>query len=789
MNAASDRSGRGSERSAGEASRNSGHMPTALKPLDLVLFVILAVVLCARPLISETMERVAFSFLPAEAGGGPTPGTSVVLDFILLIAAVVVWIRNCGVLTKRRVWVGGYALLLAAIAVSVWAANDKRAAANAGSELFAIALAGSALAGLMSRRWMIHLLVAGVIAAGATNAVKCVTQNAWEFSDTFIDWQARKPQLIAAGFDPNSPIIVNFERRMQSTESFGYLSHPNVAASCIAMSLMCAGGVLLALLRARGADASRRIAAVLVAAAATIAMGAGIWLTGSLGAMVGVVAGAALLAAIGFMGRRLFSRARSIFLSLLCIYIAVIAIGTAYGLSKGTLPSASLAFRWEYWRAAAQGYRDAALTGVGCDNFRSVYLRHKSPESAEELSDPHDLWLSMLVELGPLGLLASLLLVGGVTYAGVAAGCPTDEPPAHNAANNSDQPPLWARRAAIVALVASVPLVQAAATGLPFGAPADVLPSVLLLWLVSLAGVWVAAATLCYSLVRQAAASSSGSRWIAAGLLAGMCATLVHNLIGFSMLTPAGLSMFAALAACAVAMRASVQPPSVPPNAHERGKGRFLAATACVALIAAHLIFVAAPTVRGDTAAERTARVFHASDAAALENAVAFEGELRGIDRWDSLSLTQLSQSALARAQTPDLSPPLRTGWLDLAERAVVEAIRRTPGSFGTARLHAEILDARAASADDATILKSAAQQWDIAVTLYPTDPRARIGAGLAWAQLWAQTRADNDAERAKDHLSAAIAIDATRAAGNASKLRRPELQVIEDTLAALGSG
>ena len=50
---------------------------------------------------------------------------------------------------------------------------------------------------------------------------------------------------------------------------------------------------------------------------------------------------------------------------------------------------------------------------------------------------------------------------------------------------------------------------------------------------------------------------------VAAGILAGMCATLVHNLIGFSMLTPAGLSIFVGLGACAVGCTYGLVAPGV----------------------------------------------------------------------------------------------------------------------------------------------------------------------------------------------------------------------------------
>ena len=96
---------------------------------DRVLFLVLTAVLCARPMISESFARASLSFLPIETSGGTTPATTVWLDAILLVSAVVIWIRNW-----RHVRVGftsvALVLLLAAVVVSVAAAVDKRQAAN-----------------------------------------------------------------------------------------------------------------------------------------------------------------------------------------------------------------------------------------------------------------------------------------------------------------------------------------------------------------------------------------------------------------------------------------------------------------------------------------------------------------------------------------------------------------------------------------------------------------------------------------------------------------------------------
>ena len=216
---------------AGKSRAGQTNSAPGVPALDRLLFFVLVAVLGARPLISESFQRLALSFLPTDAPLGPTPVTTVWLDGILLVAAVLVLI--CRWRPKARVGVGGLGLgvLLLAVVVSVAAAHDKRLAANAGAHLFVLSLAAVALVRVMRARWMVSLLLAAVLAGGITNAVKCVTQRAYEFDESLAYWQEQEAARAASGVDPNSPALVNYERRLRSREAFGHLAHPNVTAS------------------------------------------------------------------------------------------------------------------------------------------------------------------------------------------------------------------------------------------------------------------------------------------------------------------------------------------------------------------------------------------------------------------------------------------------------------------------------------------------------------------------------------------------------------------------------
>ncbi len=72
--------------------------------------------------------------------------------------------------------------------------------------------------------------------------------------------------------------------------------------------------------------------------------------------------------------------------------------------------------RYDYWRVGLAEWRDAPLRGYGAAGFRVAWLRERPVR--EQALEIHSLPLEMAVELGLVGLLGFVALVGGV---GVAA--------------------------------------------------------------------------------------------------------------------------------------------------------------------------------------------------------------------------------------------------------------------------------------------------------------------------------------------------------------------------------
>ena len=461
--------------------------------------------------------------------------------------------------------------------------------------------------------------------------------------------------------------------------------------------------------------------------------------------------------------------------SLIGAYLVVIAVGVGYGLLKGTLPHTSLAFRWQYWQAAARTYGDAPLTGIGRENFRAAYLLYKPPESTEEVNNPHNLWLTLLVELGPLGLLAGILLISTTVYRALRA-----------AGQAERAPPTRAGPTMLVSLAIAVLLTQALFSGEPFGAP-----GILLLWSVYLAGIWVLAFVVAYLLITQVDVHPRSTAWLAAGLFTALCAVLVHNLIGLSLFTAAGLAVFISLAAAAMALY-STEPRAATGSAVTVPLTRLAAILVGVLLlVAAYGWFIARPTFL--TRGVRGRIVGQLRSAASANSANA---DLVQAGRWISphrrdpgMPLT-LARLALELGRDAGVTAQQRDEFLKLAESYVQAAREINAEKFAIDSTDAAISTARAATRGDVDGLRAAARQWQTAVARYPTEPRARISAGEAAYRAWQATRQDEYARQAVEAYQAALDIDATRKPDVAAKLRPRELENIRrrlDELRAAG--
>jgi tetratricopeptide (TPR) repeat protein len=84
--------------------------------------------------------------------------------------------------------------------------------------------------------------------------------------------------------------------------------------------------------------------------------------------------------------------------------------------------SDSLQLRWAFWEGTVRLIRDHIWTGVGVGNFALAFVPYRSPfiyrNPGVQVEHPHNEYLNLWAELGPLGLLACLWLLLRVVQLG-----------------------------------------------------------------------------------------------------------------------------------------------------------------------------------------------------------------------------------------------------------------------------------------------------------------------------------------------------------------------------------
>jgi hypothetical protein len=726
--------------------------------LGRILFVALAALLAVRPLLTESYERVDLPFVTADAAFGPTPAATVLLDFLTLAVA--------GAALAWRGWparaiVPAVIALALAVALSTIAADSKRVALNAGATLVVFAIAGAAVVRLADSRARAALLVAAMLASVTTNAAKCMMQRGYEFDDTLQAWIEQKAARDARGETVNDSATENFERRMRSQNAFGYLAHPNVAASIMAAGAVAAFATCIA--SALGGSGA---AAALAGTIGLLAVG-GVWLTGSIGALASIFAGGAALAvaASQWPARRAFGL-------LTVAYAAGIFALLAYGTAKGTLPGASLAFRWEYWTAAAKALPDAGVFGLGRENFVTAHIRNKPATATEEVRNPHNVWVSLWIELGPLGFVAGAALLGvagWVATRATSSGTPGAAPPSR------------LPRADAACIAAGILALHAVFSGTPFDKP-----GIAVLWLAEVGLIWTTAFLAALFAVASAMESGRFARIVVAGGVAAAAVMLVHNLVDFSLLTPAGLAAFVTLA---VAFVGSAQDASAPAAGEPwKTRSRVAASGRVAAALLIPLAYFAAivqPTVATtQILAQADAAFAAARSTAQVETASAIDLMAAHADNLDADTPRRAARRQFQLAHQPRVPDDIRALFLERAEQDAQLSRGRAPRSVLTKRLLARIADATAtATAGDTALLVRAAKRWDDVTEAYPTSAQDHLDAGSAYFRLWQQTHEPGPSGSALDHFQAALRIDNTRPKENASKLRPDDLHRIQAAL------
>ena len=229
-------------------------------------------------------------------------------------------------------------------------------------------------------------------------------------------------ELADMGVPPNPASRSLWENRLKSTEPFATFALANTLAGFLAAWLFVAIEAIWVQTQGRVRSPWRLGGKV----ACLVLLGYCLVLTKSRTAWVGFAIGFLSWAAVRGAGAGRFSPGWLLAGAAGCLVIvAFFAVaGLSGGFDSQVISEApkSLAYRLQYWAGSWEVVKDHPWLGTGPGNFRAHYLRHKLPESSEEIADPHnwvlDLWANGGL-LALLGFLAILALAGRAGWRGL----------------------------------------------------------------------------------------------------------------------------------------------------------------------------------------------------------------------------------------------------------------------------------------------------------------------------------------------------------------------------------
>lgn len=571
----------------------------------------------------------------------------------------------------------GLGLFVVAALVSSIAASDKRAAITHSSILLAPVCAALLLGQILDSPAKVRLVLIVIVALGIVSAYQCAEQFFISNAIT-IEQYEKDPNLLLGplGIEPGTFQHFLFEHRLYSRGIRGFFTTSNSAASFA----ICAAFAGIALLVGRLDEAKgrpERFRHIGLTLAALVLIVAGLLLTQSKGGIAAFVAGLAMFGLLMILDRRLQTHRRRIRTVLVLLLILCVAgagfAAVQYGLTHGRLPGGnSMLVRWQYWTASAGMYADHPLTGVGPGNFSEYYSHYKPAAALESVSDPHNWPLSLILQYGPLGLIAYLAAISLPLWRSILpAPCSPDD--------QASPRPVARTTTVAVLLVLGSCLLFVRPLLLPTSGIGD-----LDVWLYEAITVFVAPAAafvIGFFLVaaplksKESAPSDPPRSALSTSIVAAVLAVLLHNLIDFALFEPGVWMTFWILLACLASARFGREPADRV-AAPQPAKVKWLATIAAVSLLAAYLFGAWLPvyqtTVGVDQAQKAVLAGLYDRAHAALERATRADPLSPVAANLDGRLYLQQSEQATGR------SPAL----LEQAARYLREAAARNPADY-----------------------------------------------------------------------------------------------------------
>ncbi len=352
----------------------------------------------------------------------PQPGPNATVAFAVVTFLLTGIAALAADRLRRRHWIalGLIGFILALGTASMLRAADHFTALVGLLDVAMALLAGWGAAVLARNQARRNLFVALVIGFLAVCCFRGFYQRTISLPETWHYYQRHKSQILRQNmWSAHSLDSKLYEARLKSMAPTGFGALSDVFAESMiplaAAALALAFATWLAGRRdklprpptkarsgARGGDAQIPFlpAVAVVAFALTFAGVAVAVLTKSKGGLAAMLF-TLLVVVVAWRKRAWLARRRALVGAIVAGFFGLLIIGTvAFGLLFHTLPTKSLAFRWQYWTAAARMAVRRPLLGVGLNNFGLYYTDYKLPSAPEDVKDPHSVLVRVATEMG-----------------------------------------------------------------------------------------------------------------------------------------------------------------------------------------------------------------------------------------------------------------------------------------------------------------------------------------------------------------------------------------------------
>ncbi len=514
--------------------------------LTQIAFVLTVALVAARALISEVLRDTVLVSPGSTIGPrGTGAATSLVLDAICWLPALLVLIRVIIEkdypirLRASHILLALFALL--AIFSTLWSA-DQFAALVTASHLVTAAIVIWSTTQLV-RSWLRLRIIAGIcfgllLAYLAHGLIYRFVDSA----DNVSYWHQYHDEVLKQrNWEPDSFEAKQFEKKLMSREIIGFNQSPNSFAAVIVMLAVISAGAAIQ----RRADRAGMLPSVLIVLSFPFAFLL-LYFTGSRTSFGTILIAATVLLTIWKTRPWLAANPRVAYTTGAGIAIVIVLAVIGHGLYHGSLPGASLTFRWRYWIAASRIFQAHPILGIGWSNFGNHYTSVRLPIAAEEIRDPHNFIVRAFSELGSFG---GVLLLAWLARLAWEISRPITPPTTTKSSPQS-------RKAfgAITAIIMGAILINLIAS-IDWSQQGWFLLLEAFRRLIFLGLMLAGTLIVTVRSIKDQEADDRPATWILYAMLTALAVFFVHNLLDFSLAEPGPLMLFALLVGACLGAR------------------------------------------------------------------------------------------------------------------------------------------------------------------------------------------------------------------------------------------